>query len=195
MTTLTREQIEALERYENALAREEEAQEQINAADRKLGKAHSQEIGITVPCSPAPAAPCSTPQGVAEGETTAARVAPARVELAVSEEALQCARIITTDYPAWYTSQTPQTVARELLRLKAALPAVVGELAEWKAGGSRGTIAEWRRDAERYRWLHNGDVDGLLIMRGYVDHAEDIANLIGGDELDAAIDSAMRGTK
>jgi hypothetical protein len=47
------------------------------------------------------------------------------------------------------------------------------------------------KDAERYRWLHNGDVDGLLIMRGHVDDADDIANLIDGEALDEAVDEAI----
>jgi hypothetical protein len=53
-------------------------------------------------------------------------------------------------------------------------------------------IAELEKDTERYRMLHNGDVDGILIMRGHVEDEEDIANLVDGDELDAAIDAALK---
>ena len=61
-------------------------------------------------------------------------------------------------------------------------------------------IAELRRDAERYRWLRKRGNDPLLVNQWWDDHKiislgyGDYEHLIE-DELDAAIDAAMKGEK
>ena len=48
-----------------------------------------------------------------------------------------------------------------------------------------------KRDAKRYLWLYNGDVDGLVIMKMHVEDVEDIAALVDGEPLDKLVDAAI----
>ena len=55
-------------------------------------------------------------------------------------------------------------------------------------------LAEAKKDAERYRWLRHGDNDEPLLKFSFEARCNsDDVWLLRNDELDAAIDAAMKG--
>jgi hypothetical protein len=67
----------------------------------------------------------------------------------------------------------------------------MGDLRAFKHAHARMPKSELRKDAERYRFIRN-DYDERLHTLMYFDPCDDSTFLISGEQLDAAIDAAMK---
>ena len=96
------------------------------------------------------------------------------------------------DYTRWQLVQRMGQAERDRNTAERDLASATAKVAQWKAGGSMGTIAQWKLDAERYRWLQMEIARGDVKV-GYFPYC--LSKVQSPKEMNDAIDAAMLEAK